>query len=351
MRVAILGPFNVMGGVSTVVEEMALAFLRRGDNITVITLEFPKKNLPLQENLCIFASSKESKLISFKTISNIIYLVNFLRQKQYDIVISNLYYSSLLPLLKGCKKVHILHGMGSYSPNISGWLRAKVGNYSNILGWNLADTVIANSYLTAAINSSIFGINSTVVPLGVSLPVKMSHLNEDNRDIDLLYVGRLNPFKMIPVVLESLALLSKQQGKNINFHIVGEGSEENQLKLLAKQLDIEEQVVFHGYTPREQLGEYYARSRCLISLNPTEPFGLTYLEALVHGTPVILCRGSGFSPFCDHRFACLVDLYPQSVAEGIYTALNTEWDRTWISKYILETFSWDRVVDSILKTI
>ena len=352
MRIAILGPFNVMGGVSTVVEEMALAFLRRGDDVTIITLEYPKKNLLFQEKLCIFAPSNQSKLISFKTIFNIIDLVKFLQQKQYDIVISNLYYSSLLPFIKGCKKVHILHGMGSFSQK-SGWFRikAKVGNYSNILGYNLADTVIANSYLTAAVNSCVFGINSTVVPLGVSLPVKISHLDQDKRDIDLLYVGRLIEFKMIPVALESLALLSKQQGKNINFHIVGEGPEENQLKLLATQLGIEQQVMFHGYIPREELGEYYARSRCLISLNPTEPFGLTYLEALLHGTPVVLCRGSGFSPFCDNRFACLVDLCPQSVAEGIYKALNTEWDRPWISDYILETFSWDRVVNSILQTI
>jgi glycosyltransferase involved in cell wall biosynthesis len=362
MRILILGPYKVIGGVATVVEELALAFVRRGDEVTVVTLEpcLKENDLPSGVNIIaphfkkadsIQANSILERMISIFDPGYIIQLISVLKNEQYDITISSLYYSAFLAIANAQKKVHILHGFRGFHKSFSRRFRAKLANESNILGAKLADTVIANSYLTAVINSSMFRIDSAVVPLGVSLNKDFIFSSEENRDIDVLYVGRLISAKSIPVILKALAMLSKDKIKLTSFHIIGEGSETDRLKALTEHLGIQNQVTFHGYLPREKISEYYARSRCLVSLNPSEPFGLTYLEALAHGVPIVLCRGSGFSAFCDERFACLVDRQPKSVAEGIDRALTNQWDRNWISQYTLATFSWDRTVELILDTI
>jgi glycosyltransferase involved in cell wall biosynthesis len=355
MKVVILGPYKVIGGVATVVEEIAEVFAKKGAEVTLISLEatsLPPKypNIKVITPKPLDRGGRLGKILAIFQPKFLIDLFSYLQREEYDLVISNLYYSIFLAWAKAKTKVHIMHGMGHH---ISGWLRANVGNYSNILGARFADTTIANSYLTAAINETIFGINSVVVPLGVSPPqqIKNLDLSLEQRSIDILYVGRLIAAKSIPTLLEAVAILNRNRQEQLNLHILGKGVELDNLKLRAEELNIQQRVTFHGYVPRQELAQYYLQAKCFVSLNPTEPFGLTYLEALACGTPIVLCRGSGFSPFCDPHFTALVDFDPPAIAEGIDRILATKIDRHEISQQTLEDFSWERTVSSILKAL
>lgn len=363
-RLLILGPYQSIGGVSTFVEEIALAFVRQDYEVVVVTFkpllektDFPKGIkviapwYPRSKTEKVAYRSIALRLKSLLAPTHWNEIRKALTENSYDLVISNLYYSALIGIAKSNKKIHVIHGFRGFNQKLISLVHSLIANYSNILGSKIADLTISNSYLTAAINRSMFNIDSHVVPLGVSLTNTPSLGSEGERTIDILYVGRIVSAKLIPLILRALAVLSKEQDKLFNFSLIGKGVETENLIKLTRELSLENQVTFHGYLPRAKISEYYTKSRCFISLNPTEPFGLTYLEALAHGVPIVLCRGCGLSAFFDERCACLVDCQVDSVAEGISKALTSRWDREWMSRYILENFSWDRTVESILDKV
>src|SRR5690606_4954313 len=66
-----------------------------------------------------------------------------------------------------------------------------------------------------------------------------------------------------------------------------DNSEVARLYSLAKQLQIEHLVTFAGRKQRNQLKYYYSAADMFITTPWYEPFGITPLEAMACGTPVI----------------------------------------------------------------
>lgn len=112
----------------------------------------------------------------------------------------------------------------------------------------------------------------------------------------LLFAGRLIPQKGIHLLLQTL---SKMDMPDWQLVIVGtswfqskkESSYIKKLKVLAAQL--ENEVIFTGYVPHEQMPEMLAMADFLVfpSIGP-EALGLISLEAQAVGTPVI-CNAAG----------------------------------------------------------
>lgn len=98
-----------------------------------------------------------------------------------------------------------------------------------------------------------------------------------------LCVGRLVPYKRIDLAIEACTKLKK------NLVIIGIGSDEGRLRKLAGNSP---HIVFIGYLTDEHLVEYY--QQCTGLLFPgEEDFGLTVLEAMAVGKPVVTFAGSG----------------------------------------------------------
>ena len=60
-------------------------------------------------------------------------------------------------------------------------------------------------------------------------------------------------------------------------------------------LGLSERFLFTGFLPPAELDRLYARADVYVMPSVSEPFGLTALEALQHGTPVIVSKSSGVS--------------------------------------------------------
>lgn len=120
-------------------------------------------------------------------------------------------------------------------------------------------------------------------------------LNLDPSEKILLQLGRMVPRKGVDNVIRSLALL-KEKGLICKLLVVGGESEcaseiltpeIGRLRAIAKQEGVEEQVVFAGSKSRNLLKYYYSASDIFITTPWYEPFGITPLEAMACGTPVI----------------------------------------------------------------
>lgn len=119
----------------------------------------------------------------------------------------------------------------------------------------------------------------------------------------LLFVGRLHPEKGAELALEAVAEL-KRRGVSPSLRLVGAPctAEYGQtLQAYAAQLGVREEVEFCGAISREKLPDVYAAADALlfISRSETEGQGLTWLESMAVGTPVIAHPSGGARAFFD----------------------------------------------------
>ena len=66
-----------------------------------------------------------------------------------------------------------------------------------------------------------------------------------------------------------------------------------QAKLLAKELNITENLVFLGNIPNEKISEIFSSSLIGISSSIDEAYGLINIESLREGTPIICTKTAG----------------------------------------------------------
>jgi mannosylfructose-phosphate synthase len=65
------------------------------------------------------------------------------------------------------------------------------------------------------------------------------------------------------------------------------------LALLVESLGLGDRVTFTGYIPDEHLDTYYRNARVFVLPSKYEPFGMTVLEAMACGTPVVATGHGG----------------------------------------------------------
>ena len=111
-----------------------------------------------------------------------------------------------------------------------------------------------------------------------------------------LYVGRMLPRKGIDNVVDAFARLSRRVQVPVRLLIVGgetadgdpmQTPEIRRLAAMASRLGIRPVVEFPGKRPQRTLKSYYSAADVSVSTPWYEPFGLTPLEAMACGTPVI----------------------------------------------------------------
>jgi 1,2-diacylglycerol 3-alpha-glucosyltransferase len=104
---------------------------------------------------------------------------------------------------------------------------------------------------------------------------------------DILFVGRLNLEKNIPLLIKAFALHLKKFPKS-ELKIAGKGDQERGLKYLCEKLGITSQVKFLGFLPHIQLEEYYQKCQVFVLPSIIETQGIVALEAMSFSKPVIV---------------------------------------------------------------
>ncbi len=125
----------------------------------------------------------------------------------------------------------------------------------------------------------------------------------------VLFVGRLYYRKGLEILLRSIPPIL-QEYKDVKFVISGKGfkKKEEELRKLAKKLEIEEFVTFLGYVPDEKLPDLYAASDIFVLPALYENFPFAILEAQATGLPVISTKVGGIPEFLiDNENGFLVD--------------------------------------------
>lgn len=106
------------------------------------------------------------------------------------------------------------------------------------------------------------------------------------RDLDVLFVGRLDPQKDLPLLFKGFADLKDQS----SLHLVGDGDPEyvSTLKEEASKLGISSKVVWHGWKTHSETLEYFRRSRVVAVTSLVENYCHAAVEALVAEADLVL---------------------------------------------------------------
>ena len=111
-------------------------------------------------------------------------------------------------------------------------------------------------------------------------------------EIVINYVGRLAKEKSVETLIETQANLIKQF--KVKLLIVGSGPDLDHFKQMTKKLKIEKQVIFTGAVPWEEVPYYYGISDIFATASVTETQGLTVIEAMAAGLPVVCADDEAF---------------------------------------------------------
>ncbi len=161
----------------------------------------------------------------------------------------------------------------------------------------------------------------------------------------VVMVQRLAPEKEIWRAFPAARELAKN-GEKVRIVIVGHGPEEDRLRREAKGAN----VVFLGRIPNEDLPPIYRSADAFLTCSRSETYGLTVLEALACGCPVVMPHCTVFDELWQDRLPSSW-LYstkkPGELAKSISAASRPE-AREWLVKNPVRA-SWKDATEELLK--
>lgn len=142
-----------------------------------------------------------------------------------------------------------------------------------------------------------FWKNTRVVKIPLAIDLDGGKVDKDYDVIDVLFVGHLVRTKGAHILLDAFQQLKQ---KNVRLHIVGDGPESKDLRQMGSN---DTRIQFHGFLTGEALEKMYQKAN--VAVVPSvwnEPFGITIIESLKYGTPVIGSNIGGIPETIEHGY-------------------------------------------------
>ncbi len=110
----------------------------------------------------------------------------------------------------------------------------------------------------------------------------------------LVYVGRLSAEKGVPILFESLNLL-KTQDIDVELTLLGDGEDRTFLEDLAKEMNIDDRVIFGGFVDQKTIANTLRASDIFVLPSFAEGIPVALMEAMAIGIPVIATYVGGIT--------------------------------------------------------
>lgn len=273
----------------------------------------------LPENVKLISMSKKEGLDLWVHAR----LFNLLKKLKADVLhtynFATLEYHAIAKLAGVKLSVHSDHGLGGDDPD-------GKNNIHNLFRKNISRLI--DNYIVVSEDLKNWAINTVGVDRkkvefifnGVPVPnqIPEKRQRKENEPFRLLIVGRLAPVKNHKNLFEALELcLSKEI--NIHCDIVGNGPLENELKELAKKLNIP--VTFHGH--QKDVDFFIHKCDALILSSDYEAMPMTILEAMAQGRMTICPRVGGVESFITSKESVMPDdNSPLNLAKAIIDSIS-----------------------------
>ncbi len=191
-----------------------------------------------------------------------------------------------------------------------------------------------------------------VIPCGLDVPAIEPRVSKKR---GLIYVGRLEAYKRVDLLLRSLAVLDPRHDE-VGLTIVGRGRAQGALERLARELGLSERIRFVGFVSDVERDTLLAESLLCLCASVKEGWGLTVLEANAVGTPVVASDSPGLRDSIRHGETGMLvpGAEPTDFAACIGRLLDEEAFVQTLSENALawsKNFDWDRSADRLAVAI
>lgn len=212
------------------------------------------------------------------------------------------------------------------------------------------DKVITVSSHLAKNLKKHFGIDSVVIPNIVDTTnFKFQPRCEFNSDFNFICTGSLLKNKRIDILIDAFYYAFKNN-KQVKLYIYGQGPEKVNLEKKISEYQIENQVFLMGQVDRSEIAKKMAGSDCFVLVSKRETFGVSLIEAMAVGLPVISTKSGGPEDFVNEENGLLVSVDNKeqliSALQFMYKNINT-FNRKKISEQTLKRFSPETVAKQL----
>ena len=150
---------------------------------------------------------------------------------------------------------------------------------------------LQHRYPTKGITAAISDVELRPMEQSV-LDARISHIRNQTGRIKIATSGGLFAYKGQQFVIEALAKLKAQGNSNFEYHLAGSGDDET-LRNLAKELGVEDQVIFEGRLAHEQMFPFLDEMDLYIQPSMTEGMPRSLIEAMSRGLPAFGTQTGG----------------------------------------------------------
>ncbi|NLG79200.1 MAG: glycosyltransferase family 4 protein [Firmicutes bacterium] len=167
----------------------------------------------------------------------------------------------------------------------------------------------------------------------------------------IFFIGRLVHEKGVHVLIEAFAKVLAYYDK-AKLVIAGKGPADSYLRHLAQSLGIYQRIYFAGFVDDATRNRLYKCADVAVVPSLYEPFGITALEGMACGVPVVVSDTGGLGEVVRHGITGMKAWVsnPGSLADNILTLLGDdnrlcERIRAAAHREVQERFNWDVIAD------
>jgi len=170
-----------------------------------------------------------------------------------------------------------------------------------------------------------------VIPNGLDLtpfsqaaqPIERSVFGFSSDNVIIIYVGRLSPEKNISLLLRAFYGAAMTYD-HIRLLLVGDGPDRDNLEAQVKHMNIGSKVYFTGMIDYKDIPSYLAASDIFVNPSSAETFGLSTVEGMAAGLPVLGIDAPGTGDIIEDGVTGLITTDDLAVFTAKLVRLSTE---------------------------
>lgn len=230
-------------------------------------------------------------------------------------------------------------------------LSSYLGDFARQMGYQGDIVVIPNAVDTKKFSKK---------PSDDELNMVQERIGKTDDNVYLMTTSRLVHKNAHDDVIRAIEKL----GEKYHYFIIGSGPDEEKLKALTRELHVEDRIHFNGFMPLAEIPVYLHACDIFIRPSRTEGFGVSFVEAMAAGIPIIATQEGGLKDFFFDRardpdkkstgWAVDPDS-PDQIVKAVKTiAINPEHTKETIGNalaMVREQYDWDLIAKNMREKV
>lgn len=238
---------------------------------------------------------------------------------------------------------HFVHNMLKYNPFL-------------FLQCYKSSKILVRSKETYNMIPKIFR-NKTELMLETGTPEELLNYKSNQistkKELQIITVGRFVNWKINLLTLKTILNFKEKYNVPFKYYLIGDGYEEDNLKNFVRENNLQDNVVFTGRIPREEVFNYLSQSDIYFSTTFKEGGSWAFFEAVAIGLPVVCLKVSGPDMIVADNCGIKIELTnPEEVinklTEGLYSLSQDKELRLRLSiaakKVLINDLSWNNIM-------